>query len=271
MKIGKFKTLYTLSILVIILMVFASVGGILLNDLYRDNAFVTLVWKTTDLVTLFVPVPIFAVALFFSRRGSMRGLLVLLAMVDYSFYNYAYYLFGAAFNWFFLVYIAIVVLSAAALIAGLIKIDADKIKQQFRKNAPIRWVSGYMLFVAAGLTTVYLMMIFGFIFSGQPPAIIEKTGHVTNVVFALDLSLVVPVLFLGAIWFWKKRPWGYVLAGISVLKGAVYTFVLAVVTIRASIAGVPDSASEIPLWSLLTVAGITASTILLANLKNSAE
>lgn len=271
MQKDKFKILRVLSILISALTIFASVGGILLDNLYRDNPFVTLVWKTTDAVTLFVAVPILAAGLYFSSRGSARGLLVLLAMLDYTFYNYAYYLFGASFNWFFLIYVAIVVLSAAALIVGLIEIDASWLKRQFQEKTPVRWISEYMLFVAVGLTTIYLMMIFGFIFNGELPAIIEITGHVTNVVFALDLTMVVPVFVIGAVWLWKRKPWGFVLGGISVIKGAVYTLVLTVVTIAASNGGFPESASEIPLWATLSASGIVASLVLLMNLKSHPE
>ena len=248
MQKDKFKILRVLSILISALTIFASVGGILLDNLYRDNPFVTLVWKTTDAVTLFVAVPILAAGLYFSSRGSARGLLVLLAMLDYTFYNSAYYLFGASFNWFFLIYVAIVVLSAAALIVGLIEIDASWLKRQFQEKTPVRWISGYMLFVAVGLTAIYLMMI-----------------------FALDLTMVVPVFLIGAVWLWKRKPWGFVLGGISVIKGAVYTLVLTVVTIAASNGGFPESASEIPLWATLSASGIVASLVLLMNLKSHPE
>jgi len=271
MQKDKFKTLRLLTILVIVLTMFASLGGILLENLYRDNPFVTLVWKTTDVVTLVVAVPILAAGLYFARRGSVRGLIVLLAMLDYTFYNYAYYLFGSAFNWFFLIYVAIVVFSAAALITGLLGIDVGRIKQQFQEKTPVRGISGYMLFVAGGLTTIYLMMIFGFIFNGKLPAIIEMTGHVTNVVFALDLTMVVPVFVIAAVWLWKRQPWGFVLAGISVIKGAVYTLGLAVVTVAAANSGLTESASELPLWATLSAGGFAASLVLLMNLKSHPE
>lgn len=269
MQQANIKVLRKLSILILVLTLIASTGGLLIEDLYRDNPFVTLVWRTTDLITLIVVCPLLFAAVFFLGRGSTRWLIILLAMLDFTLYNFAYYLFGAAFNWFFLIYVVLFVLSGAALIVALIGTNPVLIKKQFHEKTPVKWVSGYMLFVAIGLTVIYLMMIFGFIFLGQPLAIIEKTGHITNVVFALDLTLVVPVLILGSIWIWKRKPWGYILAGISVIKGSLYTFVLAVVSTRASIAGFPDSAGEIPLWVILTIGGVLASVGLLVNIDPS--
>lgn len=70
--------------------------------------------------------------------------------------------------------------------------------------------------LAVGLLWVVVIAIWvGFITTGQLPPIVIQTGHPTSLVFALDLSLVVPVLVLGAIWLWKRRPWGYVLAAIA--------------------------------------------------------
>ncbi len=52
------STPYTLSIIIAILATIASAGGLLLNGLYRDNAFVTTTWLGNDAITLFLAVPI---------------------------------------------------------------------------------------------------------------------------------------------------------------------------------------------------------------------
>jgi hypothetical protein len=89
-----------LSICIAILAAIAALGGLLLPGLYRDNPFVTAVWKGNDLVTLAVAVPLLAAAMVFSMRGSVRAFLIWMGMLDFMLYNYAFYLFAAAFNWF---------------------------------------------------------------------------------------------------------------------------------------------------------------------------
>lgn len=91
------------------------------------------------------------------------------------------YLFGTAFNQFFLTYVALFTLS----IFGLVQTDANAIGRQFRDRTPVKWISGYMLFVAVGLTTVYTIQSLGFITTGQLPPIVTTTGHPTSIVFAL--------------------------------------------------------------------------------------
>ena len=266
---AKLRPAYILSAIIAILATIASVGGLFLGDLYRDNTFVNSLWGGNDLVTLVIAVPMLVAALILAIRGSHRAQLVWMAMLNYMLYNYAFYLFAAAFNWFFLIYVALFALSIYALIFGLVKIDVNRISQQFRVRTPVKRISGYMLFVAIGLSTVYFIQSLVFITTGQLPDIVVKTGHPTSIIFALDLSLLVPVFVLGAIWLWKRRPWGYVLATMSMVKGATYTLVLTVVSLWAANIGVPGASAQIPLWLSLTIAGLVASLFLLGNLKQS--
>ena len=269
----KLKPLITLSILIAILAAFASAGGLLLNGLYRDNAFVKTTWLGNDAVTLFLSIPILVVAMILSNRKDSKGLhrplgayLIWMGALDYMLYNYAFYLFGAAFNWFFLVYAALLALSIFALILGLTNLDVNGISQQIKKEAPVKWIGGYFLFVASGLGLVYLIQSSSFITTGNLPAIVTMSGHPTNVVFALDLTLLLPWLILGALWLMKRKPWGYVIAGILNVKGPLYTLVLAVNSILVVKAGISES-SELPLWGTLTVLGLIASGLFYINIK----
>ncbi len=217
----KSEPAYMLSVLIAVLTVMASAGGLFIGDLYRDNLLVTSGWYGNDWVTLVVAVPMLVAALILAMRGSRRAQLVWLGILDYTLYNYAFYLFGAAFNSFFLVYAALFALSIFALIFALVKLDVEGISRRFRTSTPVKWIAGYMIFVAIGLTVVYVAQCIGFIINGQLPPIVTLTGHPTSVVFALDLSPVVPWFVLGAVWLWQRRPWGYVLSAIVNVKGAV--------------------------------------------------
>jgi hypothetical protein len=262
------KTAYNLSILITILATVASVGGLTLGGLYRDNLFVTSAWRGNDLVTLVLAVPLLVIALLFSRRGSLRAQLIWLGVLAYMLYNYAFYLFAAAFNWFFLIYVALLAFSMLALIFGLANLKVHAVSQQFRERTPVKWISAYMLFVAIGLSVIYVAQSLNFIFSGQLPAIVTRTGHPTSIVFALDLTLLVPFLVLGAVWLWQRKAWGYVLAGILTIKGPAYTLVLTAGSLWAANAGIPEAAAEIPLWLFLTVAGLAASALLFGNMRD---
>lgn len=261
------RTARLLSILIAILAALASAGGLLLPGLYRDNLFVTSAWKGNDLVTLLLAVPLLVLALLWSTRGSQRALLLWLGLLDYILYNYAFYLFAASFNWFFLIYVALFGLSIFALIFGLVGLDASAVRRSFSPRAALSWVAGYMLLVAIGLSLVYLAQSINFIVTGQLPGIVTNTGHPTSIVFALDMTLVIPFFALGAVWLLQRKPWGYVLAGLSTIKGPLYMLVLTVDSLWASRAGVPGVGAEIPLWVTLTVLGLLAAAIFYAALR----
>lgn len=262
----KSRTPYTLSIIIAFLATIASVGGLFLNGLYRDNAFVTTTWFGNDAVTLFLAVPILVGAMVFSAKGSLKAQLVWMGALDYMLYNYAFYLFGAAFNAFFLIYTALLALSIIALIFGLINLDVNGIREKFRERTPVKWIGGYFLFVAFGLSAVYLLQSISFIFTGQLPSIVTISEHPTSVVFALDLTLLVPWLVVGALWLMKRQPWGYVVAGILSVKGPLYTLILAVNTVLVMNAGL-GGIGELPLWVTLTLLGSLASALLYGNMK----
>lgn len=266
---SKFRTARILSYSIAILAAISSAGGLLLRGLYRDNLFVSSAWKGNDVITLFLAVPLLIASMNHAKRGSHRAQLLWMGVLDYMLYNYAFYLFGAAFNWFFLIYTALLGLSIFALIFGLVDLDINGIRQSVRERMPKKWIAGYMLFVAAGLTMIYVMQSLGFIFTGEIPAIVTRTGHPTSVVFALDLTLLVPFLTLGAVWLLQRKAWGFALAGICTVKGAMYTLVLTAGSLWASKAGVEGAGGEIPLWVTLTALGMIAGGLFYANLKPS--
>jgi hypothetical protein len=263
---GMNRTAYRLTILVIFLAFVASIGGLFTKDLYRDNIFVNAAWRGNDLVTLIIALPLLIVSLILSMRGSQRAQLVWLGMLDYMLYNYAFYLFGSAFNPFFLIYVAIFTLSIFALIFGLIFIDVEAIGWKFKNSVPVKWISGYMLLLALGLISVYSLQIYHFLTEEVVPSIIVMTGHPTSVVFALDLSLLVPPLIIGAAWLWKRRDWGFILAGILLSKAAVYPLGLAVGSYIAAEAGIPGVSSQIGFWTALSISALIACLLLLGNM-----
>jgi hypothetical protein len=76
-------------------------------------------------------------------------------------------------------------------------------------------------------------------------------------------------MILGAIWLIQRRPWGYVIAGIVTLKGALYTIVLTVNSLLVRQAGLAG-ADELPLWGTLTVIGLAALYLLYKNMRPDA-
>ncbi|NPV54755.1 MAG: hypothetical protein HPY71_14780 [Firmicutes bacterium] len=264
----RLKSAYILSIVIAVLALVASAGGLFIGNLYRDSsAFIMAGWFGNDLVTLSVALPLLVGALVLSMKGSHRAQLVWFGILDYMLYNYAFYVFGAAFNRFFLIYVALFTLSIFALIFGLAKIDVDQIGHKFQAKTPLKWVSGYMMLWATLLGAAWITQALIFAVTGHlPPSGLGEGG--IKLVAALDLSFVVSGLVLAAIWLWKRRPWGYVLSVIFNVKGAVYTLVLTAGSLSQARAGLEGAMDLVPLWVFLGLGSLVSSVLLLRNMQS---
>jgi hypothetical protein len=268
MTFKQLQPAHVLSGIIAILTIVASAGGLLLNNLYQDNLFVTSGWYGNDLVTMFVAVPILITALFIAIRGSQRARLIWLGMLAYTLYNYAFYLFGAALNNFFLVYAILFALAILALIFGLTSLNVEEIVEQLNPNISVKWVGWYVFFVALFLGTFWIVLSLNYILTQEIPQIVTVVDGHTNLIAALDLSMVVSFGLLDAIWLWRRKPWGYVLAVIWNVKGAIYMLALSASIVSAVRAGAAKDLLPIALWGSIGIGCLISSIYLLANLKS---
>jgi hypothetical protein len=268
MEIVKNKQAFILSGVTTFLCAFASGGGLLIKNLYNDNAFVKMAWHTNDIITLFIIVPLMIIAIFLAQKGSPRWFLILLGLLSYVFYNFAFYLFGASFNSFFLIYTTLFTTSGCSLILFLSQSNLENIALNFSKKTPVKWVSGYLFLIAFMLFVVELSMIMPFLKSSTIPETIRLTGNVTSVVFALDFSIVMPVSIIAAFLLWKRRSWGFVMGIMMLVKGFTYGLVLSIGT--ASLAN-SDAYGKwdplMPLYVALVIGGLMGCWLLLKNFK----
>ena len=261
---------FNLSVIISIMASIVSVSGLFIKNIYHDNAFVRSAWFTNDLITLMVAVPFLITALWFVKKGSIPGQLVWMGMLGYMGYNFAFYLFGTAFNIFFIGYVALFSLSIAALITGFDNLDINGIARLFSPNTPVKWISIYIMVIGVMLFMVEMGMISNYLLTGMLPQTILLTGQQTSIVFAMDLSIVVPFSVITSILLWKRRTWGYVFGMIMLLKGFTYGLVLSVGT--ALLAYSPAYSKWDPLmpfYVILVIGGFAGSWILLKNMKKA--
>jgi hypothetical protein len=241
----------------------ASATGLLMPTVYRDNALVVAAFHGNDVVTLLVAVPGLVAALLGARRHPTLARFGRLGMLLYTLYNYVFYLFGAAFNALFLVYVALVVCSGFGLGSGLAEADAPALARKFRARTPARSVAAYLIGFAILLGGMWTALSLTFLFTGVVPAAITQTGHPTGVVFATDLTLLVPGLLVGGVLLYRRRPWGYVVAPIVLIKASTYGIAMIAMSAFAGVSADP----LLPLWAALTLGCVVCTGLLLAGLE----
>lgn len=243
------------------LMTVQAVLGLMFPAQYRDVEWIRATWYGNDWVTLAVAVPLLLIGRANAKAGSPRGLVLWLGVTAYAAYNYAFSLFGAALNVFFPLYVASVVLAVVMLIIALPRVDAGEVTRRLAPRVPAEVLGGYFVFVGIGLSAVWLSMWVGYVFFGRPTPV---EPEVFQLVAALDLSVMVPLLVSGGTLMWRRHSWGPVVCSIGGLQASLYLLVLSVNAIVAIRRGLAVSPGELPVWGTLFVftTAATATAIL---------
>lgn len=239
-------------------MLIQAVLGLALHSEYRDVRWIEATWWGNDAVTALVAVPLLIAALVLARRRSARGTLLWAGVLAYAVYDYAYYALGAALNRFLALYLACALLAAAALISLLSAIDVRSIAERLRHKTPRRTLGGYFMFVATGLTAIWLGTWAAYAFGGRPTPVEPEAFRLVAV---LDLTLMVPVLALGGWWLWRRDPWGPIVSALAGVQASIYLLVLSVNSVVAIASGLAEAPGELVIWLPLFLATSAATVV----------
>jgi hypothetical protein len=252
-----------LTFVVVVAATIASVGGLAIHGLYTDDtAWATAALRGGDLITLVLVVPGLILATLLARRGSVRARLVWGGLLGYGVYNFAFYVFGAAFNDLFLAHVVALSASIFALIAWAIELDATSIASRFDARTPRRAVAVLLLMIAAVFATLWTTFSLTYAVTGHL-SLGAATLAGMHLVFALDLSLMAPSMAVGGVWLWRRRPWGYVAASALCVFGAAYQANLAAAGLFQANAGVEGVKVFDPLGAAVLVAFVVAAVAML--------
>jgi hypothetical protein len=171
---------------------------------------------------------------------------------------------GAVLNQLFVIYVAAFVLSMVTLVRAFIHTDVREITGSFRAGTPRRALGGFLVFVALGLSLVWIGTWAGHVFKGSALPVEEPFFRL---VAALDLGLMVPALAIGGLLLFSNHPLGFLLGPAVAIQSALYLLVLTVNSIVFLKNGLVDPPGEAPIWGLLCLATSIAVAIFLWNLR----
>jgi hypothetical protein len=217
-----------------------------------------------------VAVPLLLVGLVLEIRGSPRGRVLWLGMLFYSMYGYLFYAVAAAFNQFFLLYVATFGLPLYALLFSVPRLDLTRIGSTMGGRVARVVAITYTSVVAAGLGLLWVGISLSYLATEEVPQPIVDSGHPTGVVFAVDLVFIVPPMLLAAIWLTRRQALGWLLAGVMSVGGSVYTLTLAAASVEVSRQNV-GAGSELPIWAGLTLLGVLTVALLFASIRRPGE
>ena len=206
---------------IVLLSVVSALLGLFRPGHYLDTPASLPQMYAQDLTMLVIGAPLLAIGLWYTVDGSLRGRFVWLGGLAYMTYMWASIGVQAAFNQFLLGYVVLFGLSLFTVVGGVAATDAPGVAETLAARLSERVYAGFLLFVAAGLAFLWLSELVPATLTGTTPLLVEEVGPQAMVSHFVDLSVVVPALALSSLWLWQGRPWGYVLAGVGVVFGAI--------------------------------------------------
>ena len=220
----------------------------------------------SDLVTLVMGIPLLLASLCYAVKNSFRGRQLLAGTLGYFLYTYTSYTFYWMYNRFFLVYIALMSLSLFAFILSMMSFDIENIGAYFSPKLPVKFLGGFQIFIAIAIGMMWLGMITPSIVEGKVPAGLEH--YTTLVIQGMDLGFVVPAAILSGVLLIKKKPFGYLLSSVILIKGITMLTAISAMILNQALNNVTMSIAEVVMFPAFNVIAIATLVVLL---KNSGE
>lgn len=189
-------------------------------------------------------------------RHSLRGLIVWIGLLAYYLYAYALYAFGPQYTVLYPLYVAVVGLSALALVMVALSLDVDVFDNHLRGPFAARWTVALFVIIVASLAPAWIAMMIAAMRRGIPS--LFTTIHV------LDLAFVFPAMIVAAVGLWGHRPWSYALAGPLLILSATMMGSLVVSEVIAAVRFTPD---PLPLSLIFTMIALAASWLIRSYLR----
>ncbi len=207
------------------------------HGLYRhDSTFVATLLRGTDVITLFVAVPLLLVSYFLYRRGSLRGYIFMCAMLLYFLYIGTTYTFSVLFNATFLFYTALFSTTLFATIIVFTTFDLQALADNLNPNMPHRGMGIFMIVIGLGTLMLWISELIGPLLTGTAPA--NLGPYTTMFTHGFDSAVITPATVITGIYLLKRKTIGDFLAAPLMILCTLIGVVVLSQTISQGMAGI---------------------------------
>lgn len=221
--------------------------------------------RGTALTMLVIAVPLLVASMILSSRGSLRARFVWMGSLAYIAYNAVMFCFALQYNSFFLLFVALLGLSFWALVMLASQFDPFVVSASVT-GVRARTVAVYLLVCLVLFAVMWLRDIVPATVDNVLPGSFEGTGLTQNPIYVLDFAFTFPLLAVGAVWLWRRRPWGYVIGGTMVVMLTIETAGIAIDQVFGHVHDPSASLGAVPIMGVLTVVGLVFSALFLRGL-----
>ena len=233
---------------------------------HNDSKAVAAQGIASDLVTLILGIPLLIASSYYALRGSFRGQLLMTGTLAYFLYTYISYTFLWMYNPLFIVYVILMSASLYAFILMMLSFNLSELPKRYDERLPIKFLGGFQIFIAVAIGLLWLGKIGDAFTSGNPPLGLEH--YTTLVIQGMDLGIVVPTAFFSGISLLRKKPIGYLLSSIIIIKGITMLTAITAMILNTLLSGIQVSLVEGILFPGFNLLAIFSLILLMKHVKS---
>jgi hypothetical protein len=237
------------------------------QGLYRyDSFFKAPIFRGTDAVTLFVCLPLLAIAFGYYRRDSLKGGLLLSGILSFFLYNSASMAFGAAYNPLFLLYVLFFSASLFAFILAFTAVDLSALPARVLPHMPHRPIAIFLLLASLSVFVWLIDIITALAQHSVPQGL---AGYTTDITTVIDIGIITPSALLAAYGILHRAPLGYLLAATMLVLNAIIGMVVLAQTIAQRTAGIFLSSGQMFIYvGIFVTMSVVATGLTVALFRN---
>lgn len=268
MPVQRLKMITVLSVLLAMILAVVSYFGAFVPGTYdRDAASMAAQGAGQDMVDLFLVTPLLLILLVFVRKNNRITSMIFSGIVFYILYSFVIYCFGVHFNRLFLLYCAILGISFYLFIMTISYLNQENIKNWFNGKVSARMIGIFFIIIAVMFYMLWLKDVVPAVLNNTIPASVSDYHLLVNPVHVLDISIVLPGLFITAILIMKKQPLGYILTPVFLVFIILMAIALIAMVLMVKAQGYGDETSVAGIFMVIAGISILLLTLFLKSVK----
>jgi hypothetical protein len=202
-----------LSIPLVTIVAIASLYGLFTHDFYvRETPNWALQSRGQDLIDLVLVCPVLFMAAILIYRGSQKAMFVWAGTCLYLVYTFSIYAFAVHFNAMFLLYCLALGLAFYSMLYFITWLSKTDLTYNHSGHRVAKIIAIYFFIIAIAFMGLWLSTIIPDLRSTAIPSSLVETGVLTNPVHVIDLSVLLPGIFITGVLLWRRHPAGMALA-----------------------------------------------------------
>lgn len=218
-----------------------------------------------DVVTLIIGIPLLLFSLFYARKKSLKGRIILAGTLGYFLVTYLFYLVMGMYNELFLVYTALFGTSFFAFTITLFSFDLNRLTKAFNESVPLKTAGAFLILNALLIALLWLEIVVPPLFDGSTIPV-QAEHYTTLIVQGLDLGLLLPLAVISGILFIQKKPIGLLAAPVYLVFLSILMIALIAKIIAIGLLG-QNIIPVVFIIPAITLASIALATLVLNSIQ----